>query len=233
MTDYIQTKWRDGSVFNHNLTSDEYFYNQIFEAVKKNVSAGTLPQFSRKTSSMPVELSTGKIINDENLIALEQIAASNNYNSSVWIFGDVLEKLRSEGIRLNFKKDAQPALCITKYANATHLFGNELYIAEGGAKTKAQFLYNLDSLDERSQEAVKKHVKTAQENVEAYSNENFSNYISNVKKARTEKVPALEDLKNSLRVVCEKAAGIYTTSPDNSNKIDFTTKIWRDFIWLF
>lgn len=225
MTDYIQTKWRDGSAFNHNLTSDEYFYNQIFEAVKKNVSAGTLPQFSRKTSSMPVELSTGKIINDENLIALEQIAASNNYNSSVWIFGDVLEKLRSEGIRLNFKKDAQPALCITKYANATHLFGNELYIAEGGAKTKAQFLYNLDSLDERSQEAVKKHVKTAQENVEAYSNENFSNYISNVKKARTEKVPALEDLKNSLRIVCEKAAGIYTTSPDDSNKIDFTTLV--------
>ena len=35
MTDYIQTKWRDGSAFNHNLTSDEYFYNQIFEAVKK------------------------------------------------------------------------------------------------------------------------------------------------------------------------------------------------------
>lgn len=73
MTDYIQTKWRDGSAFNHNLTSDEYFYNQIFEAVKKNVSAGTLPQFSRKTSSMPVELSTGKIINDENLIALNRL----------------------------------------------------------------------------------------------------------------------------------------------------------------
>jgi len=172
---------------------------------------------------MPVELSTGKIINDENLIALEQIAASNNYKSSVWIFGDVLDKLQNEGIRLNLVKDAQPALCMTKYANATHLFDNELYIAEGGAKTKVQFLYNLDSLDPRSQDAVKKHLKTANENVEAYSNENFSNYLNNVKKAKTEKVPALDDLKNSLKIVCEKAAKLYDTSESNiSDNINFS-----------
>lgn len=223
MSTFIQTKWRDGSAFNHNLTSDEYFYNQIYDAVQKNVAAGTLPQFSRKPSSMPVELSTGKVINDENLIALEQVAASNNYGSSVWIFGDVLDKLQSEGIKINLLKNAQPVLCITKYANATHLFNNELYIAEGGAKTRAQFLYNLDSLDERSRKAVQKHIQTAHENVDAYSNENFSNYLNNVTKAKSEKVPELEDLKSSLRTVCEKAAGLYEIQEKNStDKINFS-----------
>lgn len=211
MITYFQTKWRDGSAFNHNLTPDEYFYNQIYEAVKKNVEAGTLPQFSRKPSSMPVELSTGKIINDENLIALEQIAASNNYKSSTWIYGDVLDKLQHEGISINLVKNAQPALCMTKYANPTHLFENELYIAEGGTKTKVQYLYNLDSLDARSQEAVKKHLQTANQNVDLYSQENFNNYLHNVQKSKNGKIPELDRIKESLKTVCEKASSLYET----------------------
>ncbi len=51
---------------------------------------------------------------------------------------------------------------LTKYANATHLNEKELYIAEGGSRSKAQFLYNYESLDERSRKAVDRYFSKVQ-----------------------------------------------------------------------
>ncbi|MBQ5498463.1 MAG: hypothetical protein IIT73_01540, partial [Treponema sp.] len=99
--EYFQTAWRDGSSLNKGLTSEEFFYNQIYNALEVNVANRTLPFFNADAKSIPVELSTGKIINDENLIALEQISAKKGYSSNVWIYGDVLEKMQKEGISLN------------------------------------------------------------------------------------------------------------------------------------
>ena len=141
--EYFQTAWRDGSSLNKGLTSEEFFYNQIYNALEVNVANRTLPFFNTDAKTVPVELSTGKIINDENLIALEQISSKKGYSSNVWIYGDVLNKMQKEGIPLNLRLDAEPVLCLTKYANYTHLNKPELYIAEGGSKAKAQYLYTM------------------------------------------------------------------------------------------
>ena len=204
--EYFQTAWRDGSSLNKGLTAEEFFYTQIYNAVEVNVKNRTLPFFNSKANSIPVELSTGKIINDENLIALEQVAAKKGYSSNVWIFGDSLEKMQKEGIRLNLRKDAEPALCMTKYANATHLTKDELYIAEGGAKTRCQFLYNYDSLDDRSKQAVDKYFKNAVQINKVETQENLKNYLENLKKSKTEAVPRLEAMKNTLKNVAEISA---------------------------
>lgn len=212
---YFQTEWKDGSNFNHGLTKDEYFYDQIFKAVEKNVQERTLPFFDSRANSVPVELTTGKIINDENLIALEQIAAKKGYTSNVWIYGDTLEKMRNEGISLNLRKEAEPVLCLTKYANATHLNEGELYIAEGGNKSKAQFLYNYDSLDERSQKAVDKYFSKARVVGENYTQDNFKNFVENIKKTKTGEVPKLKILKETLRAVSESVSASYMKNTGN------------------
>lgn len=217
---FFQIAWRDGSNFNHGLTKDEYFYDQIFKAVEKNVAERTLPFFNNKANAVPVELTTGKIINDENLIALEQIAAKKGYESNIWIYGDTLEKLQHEGISLNLKKDAEPVLCLTKYANATHLNKDELYIAEGGNKSKAQYLYNFDSLDDRSKKAVDKYFSNAKVVCEDYSQDNFRNFIENVKNTRTSEVPQLKNLKETLKAVSEDVSKSYIKN--TGSKIDLT-----------
>lgn len=217
---FIQTAWRDGSNFNHGLTKEEYFYDQIFRAVESNVAERTLPFFNDKADSVPIELTTGKIINDENLIALEQIAAKKGYESNIWIYGDTLEKLQHEGISLNFKRDTEPVLCLTKYANATHLKDGELYIAEGGNKSKAQYLYNYDSLDDRSKKAVNKYFSQAKVVGENYTNDNLRNFIENVKRTRTEEVPQLKNLKKNLKAVSEDISKSYTRN--TGSKIDLT-----------
>lgn len=217
---FIQTTWRDGSNFNHGLTKEEYFYDQIFKAVEHNVAEHTLPFFNDKADSVPIELTTGKIINDENLIALEQIAAKKGYGSNVWIYGDTLEKLQHEGITLNFKRDTEPVLCLTKYANATHLNDGELYIAEGGSKSKAQYLYNYDSLDDRSKKAVDKYFSEARTVGENYSIDNLRNFIDNVKKSRAGEVPQLNNLKETLKAVSEDVSKAY--SRNTGSKIDLT-----------
>lgn len=220
--EYFQTAWQDGSVFNKGLLAEEFFYNQIFDAIEVNVANKTLPFFNQKANSIPVELTTGKLINDENLIALEQIAAKYGYESNVWIYGDTLEKMRKEGIRLNTKKGTDPALCMTKYANATHIIGDELYIAEAGTKTKAQFLYNYDSLDERSKLEVDKYFKKAKEICKVQTNENFKNFLENKKQSQKEIIPRLQTMKNRLRNVAEKATETYKRSnPSHSTEIDF------------
>ena len=138
-------------------TAEQYFYSQIFNAVKENTELGTLPLFNRALNKIPRELSTGKIINNENLIMLEQVASKNGYKSNLWIYGDELNKLQKEVGNLYYKKGTQPALCLTKYFGSTHLNEQDLYIAEGGSGKKEQYLYNLDSLDERSREKVMKY----------------------------------------------------------------------------
>ena len=216
--EYFQTAWRDGSSLNKGLTSEEFFYNQIYKALEVNVANRTLPFFNANAKTIPVELSTGKIINDENLIALEQISAKKGYSSNVWIYGDVLEKMQKEGISLNLRRDAEPVLCLTKYANYTHLNKPELYIAEGGAKTRAQYLYNYDSLDERSKKAVDKYFKNAVEVNQVHAEENLKNYIDNLKKSKTEVLPRLEAMKNALKTAAKNSETVFKKGNPNYNQ---------------
>ncbi len=219
--EYFLSAWKDGSSLNKGLTAEEYFYNQIYNAVEVNVANKTLPFFDTKANSTPVELSTGKIINDQNLIALEQIASQKGYTSNIWIYGDELEKLRKEGYRLNLKRNAEPVLCLTKYANPTHLT-EELYISEGGAKSKAQFLYNYDSLDDRSKQILDKKFKNAVEHQNTHCAENMKNYLENVRKSKSEVIPYLETMKKVLRTVAESSSATYRKSnPTAEQNINF------------
>lgn len=224
--EYFQTAWRDGSSLNKGLTSEEFFYNQIYSALEVNVANRTLPFFNQNAKTVPVELSTGKIINDENLIALEQLASKKGYSSNVWIYGDVLDKMQKEGIPLNLRRDAEPALCLTKYANFTHLNKPELYIAEGGAKTKAQYLYNYDSLDERSKKAVDKYFKNAVEINNVHTEENLKNYLENLKKFKTQVMPRLEAMKSALKTAAQNSETIFKKGNQNCDqKVNFAPVI--------
>ena len=178
--EYFQTSWRSGSAYNRGLLPEEYFYKQIYEAIEKNVENKTLPFFN-SNKHIPIELSTGKIINDHNLVALEQIAAKNGYKSNNWIYGSELERLSKEGIKLNLKKGSEPVLCLQKLNNPIHVNNQELYISEAGTKSNYQFLYNIDSLDERSVKALEKHINTSKKIDNEYTNENFTNFVENQK----------------------------------------------------
>lgn len=163
----------------NGLSADQFFYDQLYKSFAENTKNGTLPFFSREPDSVPRELSTGKIINDENLIALEQVAATRGYKSNVWIYGNELNRIQKETGPLNWKKNASPVLCQTKYFGATHLNEQNLYISEGGSKQKNQYLYNIDSLDERSRKAVLKYYERTQEVNSAYQKENLKSFRSN------------------------------------------------------
>ena len=219
--EFFQTAWRDGSTFNHGLSTEEYFYAQIYKAVEKNVENKNLPFFN--TTNFPMEVTTGKIINDENLIALEQMAAKQGYKSNMWIYGDTLEKLQKEGIKLNLKQGAEPVLCLTKFANANHIKENELYISENGSKAKAQFLYNYDSLDDRSKQQIQDHYSTTFENGRIYEAENHKNFSENIKNGN--KSPLLNTLKNNLKGQCEKAQETYAKASPASSRVDFSALI--------
>ena len=201
--EYFQTSWRNGSVYNRGFIPEEYFYNQIYEAWEKNVENETLP-FFKTDKQLPIELSTGKIINDHNLIALEQIASKNGYKSNQWIYGSELEKLCKQGINVTLKKGSEPVLCLQKLNNPIHLNEKELYISEGGTKGMYQFLYNLDCLDERSVKAIKKHITTSQKMSYEYTKDNFENFVENQR--ALQKAPpipeGLKRIKNKVQSSC-------------------------------
>lgn len=172
-------EWKNGASYTKGLSVEEFFYEQIFTAIKENVKNKTLPFFNNNIKALPRELISGKLINDENLVALEQIAAKKGYNSSLWIYGADLEKLSREGIKINLKRDAEPALCLTKFKNAEHN-SEELYISDGGSKGKVQFLYNFDSLDERSQKELQKYYQNTQKIDKAAVEESYSSFKKNI-----------------------------------------------------
>ena len=165
----------------NGLTAEQYFYKQVFDAFKANTENQTLPFFNKDLSRIPRELSTGKIINNENSIALEQVASKNGYKSNLWIYGDELNKLQKEVGNLYCKKGSQPVVCLTKYFGSTHLNEQDLYIAEGGSGKKEQYLYNLDSLDERSQQKVRKYYEIANETDRRYTESNYKAFQSNAR----------------------------------------------------
>lgn len=199
--EYIPDAWKPGASFTKGLSADEYFFDQIYNAVKANVENRTLPFFNQEAGAMPVELTTGKVINDRNLIALEQTAAKNGYKSNVWIYASELEKLAKQGYRIGFKKDAEPVLCMTKFENPTHL-NRELYIHEGGNGQKIQFLYNMDSLDDRSQKILARHYDKARDNESNLVTESFQNYVENSLKVKNQKCPELQKLKETVMHQC-------------------------------
>jgi pseudouridine synthase len=86
-----------------------------------------------------------------------------------------------EGIKLNLKKGSEPVLCLQKLNNPIHVNNQELYISEAGTKSNYQFLYNIDSLDERSVKALEKHINTSKKIDNEYTNENFTNFVENQK----------------------------------------------------
>lgn len=179
--EYILTEWKNGASYAKGLTADEFFYQQIYDAMKHNVKNHTLPFYNNEQKAMPRELSTGKIINDDNLIALEQVASKFNYNSSFWLYGSELEKLSKQGYKIRFKENVQPVLCRTKYQNVTHL-DSELYIAEHGTKNKYQFLYNFDSLTDESKKSLEKLYNRNKQLDLSAAEVNFKTFTSNMKK---------------------------------------------------
>lgn len=198
----IQSTWKAGASYTKGLSADEYFYDQIYSAIKTNVAERKLPFFNSNSSGIPVELTTGKIINDRNLIALEQNAAKHGYESNVWIYASELEKLTRQGYKINLVRGAEPVLCMTKYENPTHL-SRELYIHQGGNGEKAQFLYNMECLDERSRKIVAKHYENARESETNLVTESFQNYLENSLRAKNKECPELDRLKETLRYQCE------------------------------
>ena len=142
---YFLSEFKLGSSATKGMGPEEYVYNQFYEDFCFNVKNHSLPFFSKDPNKLPRELTTGKIINDENLLSLEQNASRNGYKSNLWIYGSDLEKLANEGIHLKLKPGTVPVLCMTKYKNQTHT-SDELYISDGGTKGKFQFMYNFDSL---------------------------------------------------------------------------------------
>ncbi|MBM7022652.1 hypothetical protein [Treponema sp. Marseille-Q4523] len=161
------------------LCAEDYFYEQVYKAFSENTKNGTLPFFNKDLNMIPRELSTGKIINDENLIALEQVASARGYKSNFWIYGNELNKIQKEVGPLNWKRNASPVLCRTKYFDATHLHEQNLYIAEAGSKKKEQYLYNIESLDERSRKIVTKYYATANKANAVYQAENLKLFSAN------------------------------------------------------
>ena len=138
----------------YGLNAEEYFYKQVFDTFDKNARNKSLPFFNMSLNKLPREITTGKTINDENDIDLEQMESLKGWTSNLWIYGDELNKIQSEIGTLVTKKGAEPVLCLTKYFNATHLNEQELYIADGGSGKKEQYLYNIDSLSDRSREKL-------------------------------------------------------------------------------
>lgn len=168
--------------FAHNgLTALQFFYKQTFETFKKNVENNTLPFFNNDLNKIPRELSTGKLINNENAIALEQVASKNGYKSNFWIYGHELNIIQKEIGNLYCKKNAEPVLCLTKYFGSTHLSEQDLYISEDGSKKNEQYLYNIDSLNEKSRQKVLKYYEKNQMLDKIYEEKNFQAFQSNVK----------------------------------------------------
>lgn len=163
------------------LSAEQFFYKQVFDSFSKNIENQTLPFFNKDLDKIPRELSTGKIINNENSIALEQVASQRGYKSNLWIYGDELEKLQKEVGNLYIKKDTQPVLCLTKYFDSTHSNEQDLYISEGGSGKKEQYLYNLDSLHDKSREKVMKYFEIANEVDKTYTQQNLQAFQKNAK----------------------------------------------------
>lgn len=163
------------------LSAEQYFYKQVFDAFQANTRGRTLPFFNKDLKKIPRELSTGKIINNENSIALEQIASRNGYKSNLWVYGDELNKIQKEVGAIFYKRNASPALCLIKYFGPTHLGGQDLYVSEGGSGKREQYLYNVDSLDDRSKEKVLAHFKVANEADRKYTESNLRAFQSNAR----------------------------------------------------
>jgi len=180
---------------NGGQTAQQYFYKQIYETFKANTENNTLPFFNKDLNKIPRELSTGKIINNENAIALEQIASRYGYKSNLWIYGDELNRLQKEVGSIYCKKGTTPALCITKYFGATHLNEEDLYIAESGNRKKEQYLYNLDSLNESSQKKLIKYFEKANEINKEYTEKNLTAFQLNIKQNKTGNTKAFERIK--------------------------------------
>ena len=178
MTDFFSNF--DGFV-SGGVSAEQYFYRQVFEAFKTNVENGTLPFFNKDLNKIPRELSTGKVINNENAIVMEQIASKNGYKSNLWIYGSELNKIQKEVGDLYYKKGAEPALCLTKYFGSTHLDEKDLYIAEGGSGRKEQYLYNIDSLTDKSREKLLKYYEQANAVDKKYTSENLKGFEQNIK----------------------------------------------------
>ena len=178
MTDFFSNF--DGFTKN-GLSAEQYFYTQIYEAFKSNVENNTLPFFNNDLNKIPRELSTGKIINNENAIALEQIASKYGYKSNLWIYGDELNKLQKEVGDLYYKRGTMPALCLTRYFDSTHLNEQDLYISEGGSGNREQYLYNVDSLTDRSKQKILKYYEQANAVDKVYTSENLKAFHSNIK----------------------------------------------------
>ena len=207
MTDFFSNF---SSFSNGGLSAEQFFYKQVYEAFKSNTENNTLPFFNKDLNKIPRELSTGKVINNENAIALEQVASKYGYTSNLWIYGDELNKLQKEVGNLYCKKDTVPVLCLTKYFGATHLNEQDLYISDGGNGKKEQYLYNLDSLNEKSREKIMKYYEKANAIEKNYTEANFKAFQFNVNNNKTGNTKAFENTKQKV-IAASQQGGVNLT----------------------
>lgn len=172
---YFASEWKS-----EGYSADEYFYTQLYNNFKENTINRTLPFFSKDLDKLPREISTGKVINNENSIALEMLASSKGYKSNLWIYGYELNKIQKQTGELHTIKKAVPALCLKKYFGATHLKTQELDISEAGSKTNAQYLYNLDCFDENSQNKLLNFFNRNSNRNENFQKENYKIFTENL-----------------------------------------------------
>lgn len=195
---YFCTEWIQDSNFSKGLSDEGYFYSQIYENFKENTKNQTLPFFDSEIDKLPRELSTGKMINDKNIIALEQHSARFGYKSNIYLYGAELEKMALEGTNLFLKKNAQPVLLKDFNENQTKTTFNELSISDGGTKSGCQFFYNLDSFELNSQQKILKrfqHIDQINKNI---TQENYRNFKQNVMENKKEANPLFEKCKQRM-----------------------------------
>ena len=69
-------------------------------------------------------------------------------------------------------------MCLTKYQNYARTL-EDLNVADGGTGKTEQYLYNLDSLDERSKEKVLKYFGFSNDFNQEYVNQNRKAFQEN------------------------------------------------------
>ena len=177
------------------LSAEQFFYHKVYEAFCNNIENDTLPFFNQNLNQIPREVSTGKIINNENTIALEQVASMCGYKSNLWIYGSELNKIQKDVGSLFYKKKATPVVCLTKYQNYARTL-EDLNVADGGTGKAEQYLYNLDSLDERSKEKVLKYFGFSNDFNQEYVNQNRKAFQENLNNKTPQWTEKLENAKN-------------------------------------
>lgn len=149
---------------------EDYYITQFNSLLQECSTKDILPFFDHTKKDIPENMLNRSIMKDINKVAAELHSASTGAGGNTYIFGkDALEL----NLSLDTTKNIRPLLVCAdgKYSSIQPIL-HEMKVAESGAKTKYQFMYNLEQFDERSQKILKKVAKE-------YNQEKETNKIKN------------------------------------------------------